>query len=230
MSETIVAPTAPAETAPVAPAETPVAPAAPAEAAAETAPNSIPESETGVAAPQAARAGEKAEAKADAEKAESQKAEKTPDQGEIDYAKVDLGVADLDPVAVAQFANIARDLKLSPEQMRGLAKWQETFSQQTREEMATAGIAALQKEYGQAFERMRGDANALISKIDAATNGEFGKALGRVGALCDPGIAKGFMLIAQAFSEDSLGATGDNAAQLKPETAYDGLKAAFAKK
>lgn len=157
-------------------------------------------------------------------------AEAKESQAPIDYAKVDLGVADLDPVAVSRFADISKDLKLTPEQMQGLAKWQADFAEKQREEMSRAGIATLAKEYGPAFERMRADANALIARIDSATEGEFGKALGRVGALCDPGIAKGFMLIAQAFSEDSLGASGEAAAQLKPESAYDGLKAAFAKK
>lgn len=150
--------------------------------------------------------------------------------GEIDYEKVDLGIEDPDPAIASQFASLSRDLKLSPEQMRGLAKWQETFAQKQRETMTREGAAMLSREYGPAFERMRADARALISRIDDATGGEFGRSLGRIGALCDPGVAKGFMLIAQAFSEDSLGARGEGAAPLKPETAYDGLAAAFGKK
>lgn len=146
-----------------------------------------------------------------------------------DYGKVDLGIEGLDPAAKDGFAKVARDLKLTAGQMRALAKWQDQFSRETRDIMTLDGIDKLKEELGQSFEPRRQAALNMIMAMDRDMDGEFTKALGRCGALCDPAIVRGFMNLAQAFSEDSLGIAAEGAAPLKTETAYEGLVDAFAK-
>lgn len=152
------------------------------------------------------------------------------EKGEIDYAKVELGVEGIDPAIAGKFADVAKEIGLAPEQMQKLAQWQAELATTRREELTRAGMEQLKAEYGPRFDPMRRDAAAMIHRIDDAMGGGFCDALHDSGALCDPRVARGFMMLAQSLAEDSLGTSAEGATQLRQESALDGMRAVFGKK
>ncbi len=142
----------------------------------------------------------------------------------------DLGVdvAALDTDMVQSFSGPAVECGLTPDQCRALVKWQTEYVKARHEARLEQGRQELVQRWGK-------DAGANVEKVkNFCLNLDrqpglagFTEAFIKSGGADSPLVVAGLHAIAKAFDEDSAGRlapVGD-----APETAYDGIRSAFAR-
>lgn len=182
-------------------------------------------------------AGGEGKGKAAGDGADNGKAGPDPDDSPItDWGKVDLGLPEgvsIEPELMESLGKAMIASGISPKQARELARWNLEAIGGIRERQLSRGMEELRKAWGDKAEANRVAALGVVTRIDREMaraglgEGAFSKALADSGAAFSPAIVRALHVVSQWLSEDSAGSQNGARMEEKPETALEGLNAAF---